>query len=483
MTLLCGDPSFTGYSGIGPADTDGAYLSAAPFIAVSNGLVTSLNCWLTPGTANAFVMGLYDGVLQQLVYSAPVTVSSAGLTSFPIAPTPIRAYRAYQIILIAGPGTYQFGIDGSLLTRAFRASSSTYPAPPVQLSGPSPSVYGAPAFYADGDAQALPQLTSGTSGLTLFDTATLLQAAFNRCRIRSAVISDQMVSDAKRELYLFLSQLANGPTPLWAIDTQLLPFTAGLSGVQMPAGTVDVKNVNYRFMNPLQSSGTTTYSPSTATQVNTVAVTWNGPAVPLQIQMSQTGSAWTTLVTATPNASPGQTTFYDLDGAVAAPFWQVIPQAVPPGTTLQASNVAFYSTLFEVPMEPYSRDEWSQLPNRAFPGTPRQFWFERVEPSPVIHFWPAPQTQDQMQACAVVWRHRHIMDVGTLAERIECPQRWLPAIVDGLAEVLGRITPEVDLKLLPSLQGYAAASLKNARGEERENATTKIVPGIACYTR
>lgn len=486
MTLLLGDNNFTAYSGLGPASADGGYVPAAPFVAPQSGLVTSLNCWLTPGTpTDAFVMGLYDGVSQRLIYSAPVVPGVAGQVNFPVNPTPVVAFRAYQILLISSSAAFQFGIDGSLPTRAFKVgnAASIYPAAAYQLTGPSPTTFGAPAFYADGDAQASTLLASSTVGQTVFDTATVIARAFNRCRIRSAVISDEMIQKALDELYLILMGLANGPTPLWAIDRILLPFTQGQAGVSMPTGTVDAKSVNYRFMNPLQTGPASMYSPSSPTQVNTVAVTWSASAVPIQIQMSQTGSSWSTLVTATPNASPGQTTVYDLDGAIPAPFWRVIANPVPPGKTLSVSSVVFYGTLYEVPMAPYSRDEYSQLPNRAFPGTPRQYWFERIEPQPVIHFWPVPLQLDQTSACAVIWRHRHVMDVGTLTQRVECPQRWLPAIIDMLAESLNRIIPEADIKLLPTNQAYAAKSLAAAKSEERERGPMKIVPSISRYTR
>lgn len=485
MTVLVGDSNFTGYTGPGPVATDGGYLASAPFIAVSNGQVTTLNCWITPGTATTFVMGLYDGTLQRLVYSGPVTPGAAGLVRFPIAPTPVIALQAYQLLLISNTGTFQFGVDSTLSGNTKKAAGANvaYPTPVLNLTGVTATAFAAPAFYADGDSQALTIETSGTSGQTVLNTATVIARAFNRCRLRAAVISDEIVQKAQDELFLFLSDLSNGPAPLWAIDTVLLPFTQGLSGVTMPAGTIDQKNVNYRFMNPLQSSAATTYAPTSQTQVNTVGITWGAPAVPIYIQMSLDGTTWTTLVATSPNASIGQTTLYDLDGSAPALYYRVIAQPVPAGLTFTATNVAFYGNLYEVPMAAFSRDEWSQLSPRTFPGSPRQYWFERLQPVPIIHFWPVPQLMDQQQACAVVWRTRQIMDVGTLNQRIEAPQRWMLAIVDGLAEALARVCPEVDPAQLPILQAYAANSRRRALGEERENAPMKIIPQIYKYTR
>jgi len=462
MTLLVGDTNFTGYSGPGPSNTDGAYIAALPFVAQATGLAVTLNAWITPGTASTFVMGLYDGVLQQLALSATLTLQTAGLATFPIS-APTVAGRAYQILLApVGVGTFQFGVDLTTPTQANHVANGAA----IQLTGPVPTPYGAPAFYVDGDAQAQIIATSGTIQ-DVFDTGKIIARAFNRCRVPSAKISDELVHVAKDELYLLLVGLANGPTPLWAIETDLFGFTQGTAGVVMPFSTVDLKNVNYRQMSVLQS-GSATYAPPTPTQVPTIGITWSGPAGPFQVLMN--GQA---LLSETPNAYAGQTTFYDLDGSVPASQWSVVGSNI--------GSVSFFSQLYEIPMYPYSRDEWSQLPNRAFPGTPRQFWFERSM-TPTIHLWPVPQLADQQSGCLVVFRHRHIQDVGTLTQRIEVPPRWLPAIIDGLAESLAR-HPEADPGMLAVCQTYAAKSLAAAKGEERENAPTKIVPQIWGYTR
>lgn len=439
-------------------------MSPANFIAASNGMITSLNAYIAPGTASIFQMGLYDGVLQQLAVSSPQQVLSPGWQSFPVSSPGIKG-RAYQILLTAGTGDYQFGTDTTIPARAVRVANGQ--GCPYQLAGVTPSSFGAPAFYADGDVQAQVLQTSGTHE-TFFTTATIISRAFGRCQVASPKISDEMLQIAREELFLILVGLANGPTPLWAIEEDLFPFAAGFNAVRMPWNTVDVKNVNYRQMSLLQG-GTSSYAPLTPVAVPTIGVTWSGPAQPFFVLMD----GREILSVANPNASAGQVTLYDIDGAVPASQWSVVGQNI--------GAVSFFSQLYEIPMYGYSRDEWSQLPNRSFPGTPRQFWFERVVP-PVLHLWPVPQSADESLACLVTFRHRHIADVGTLAERIECPPRWLPAIIDQLAEALGRYPP-VDPQLLPTLATYAAKSLALAKGEERENAPTKFVPQISGYTR
>jgi hypothetical protein len=464
VTLLVGDPNFTGYTGAGPTSTDGGYLAQSPFVASATGVISTLNAWLTPGSATTFAMGLYDGVLQRLAVSASIT-ATPGLNAFPLS-APVVAGRAYQLLLApTSAGTFQFGVDSTQAATAFKVANGG--SLPQQLSGPTATAYGAPAFYVDGDSQAQVLTTTGTNQ-NLLNTDRIITLAFRRCRVPTVKISDELVQFAKDELYLLLVGLANGPTPLWAIETDLYPFTQGFAAVPLQFSTVDVKNVNYRQMSLLQS-GPATYAPTTATQVTTLSITWSGPALPFQVFMQ----GQLLLTVSAPDAVAGQTTLYDLDGAIPATQWSVV------GSNL--GTVGFYNALYEIPMYAYSRDEWSQLPNRSFPGTPRQFWFERVL-TPTIHLWPVPELADQQGGALVVFRHRHIQDVGALTNRIECPPQWLPAIVDSLAESLSR-HPEVDPQLLPTNATYATASMARAKGDNRENAPTKIIPWIIGYTR
>lgn len=262
----------------------------------------------------------------------------------------------------------------------------------------------------------------------------------------------------------------------------LLPFTAGQANVPMPAGTIDVLQANVRTLAPLQTSPSTTYSPVSPMQVNTIAITWAGPAVPILIQSNQSGS-FQTLLSVTPNASAGETTFYDIDGGQPATGWQVIANPVPPSAGLQVSNVAFYSNLTMVPMAPYSRDDFANLSNLFETSRPFQYWLDRQEPWPIMRLWPVPGINEEENACLMIWRHRHIQDVGELNQRLAVPVRWLTAVIDGLAFRLAKAIVEVNPSVLQFLEKEAMVSLNAVREEEREKAPFRIRPSISRYTR
>lgn len=488
MTVLFGDTNFTGYSVAGPSDADGGILAAAPFIATSAGLISSLYAYLQPAAPAQFVMALYDAQLQRLAYSAAITVSTAGLIRFPITPTPVALLQAYQIFLMPlAPAAFQYGMDASVFSNGYHVPGANLsPIPPFQLAASSPTAFGPPAFFADGDTQAQSILPSGKIGQTVLDTATVISLAFRRTKIRPNTISDEMLETARQELFLLLtSDLANRGTQLFAVDTQLLPMTAGLAGLATPAGTIDILNANYRYLQPFQQTALTTYAPVSATAITTLGLTWGGPAVPFLLQYSQDGANWITLKSATPNASAGQTSLYDLDGAIPALFWQVIADPTSPIGTfpLTLTQVSFYGTLSQTPMAPYSRDDFANLSNTFFTGRPFQFWLDRQDPWPIMRLWPTPQTNDQLNACIIIWRKRQIMDVGALSERLNVPNRWLTAIIDMLAARLGRSIIEVPPQMIPILDAQGDKSFNAVREEERENAPLRIQPGIYCYTR
>jgi hypothetical protein len=424
-------------------------------------------------------MALYDAVGNRLAYTLPVAVTAAGLVSCPLVTMyPLIGGRTYQIGVVTNLASFTFGVDSSATGFTYK-TAGTYPTPPATLGGQTATTYGSPVFYADGFTTYNTIGTSGTVSITQWRTGDCIQRAVNRCRIHSGRLTDEILDKAHKELYMLLSSIPNrGDGPLWSRDWVLVPMTQGLVGTPMPAGTIDVLKANYRTMNPLQSSTVASYSPSSATQCTTVGITWSGPAVPILITQTA-GSTTTTLVTATPDATTGQTTLFDLDGSYPANLYTVSTQS---GSTLPASQVSFYATLSEIPMYPMSDDEYSWLPNISFPGSPRQYWLDR-QLSPVMKLWPAPQLLDQTQACLRIRRKRNIMDVGNLTQIVEVPQHWYEAITDALAVRIAKVVPEVDITILPSLQQDAIISMNAAVGENRERGAMKIIPNIVAYTR
>ena len=99
-----------------------------------------------------------------------------------------------------------------------------------------------------------------------------------------------------------------------------------------------------------------------------------------------------------------------------------------------------------------------------------------------MNLWPVPNAAAEVMQ-VVVWAQRHIMDVGTMTQNIEVPQRWYEAIVAMLAARLAMEYIEVDAGLIGMLDQKAKESLYFAQQEERDNSPMMILPNISMYTR
>lgn len=325
--------------------------------------------------------------------------------------------------------------------------------------------------------------TSGTVSTTAFNTQKVIDHAFRRCRLRAQQISAEMLAYARDDLYLVLSRLASTRTPSWCIEKQIYPFYAGNPVVTLDLGTVEVLNANYRTVQTL--SGTTTTAAtsrttqfSTATAVTTVGLKWSAsPPALLTFATSPDGISWTTVGTHAPTASAGEWSWVDITPTTAELFFRVSAAAA-----ITVSDYVLANTPQEIPMGVLNRDTFVAQSNKTFQGRPITYWFERRTPQPVMNLWPAPDTTSEY-AQLIVWRHRHIMDVGPLAGEVEVPQRWMDAIVDALAAKLAAETPEVDAQLIPILEARAAQSLREAWEGDNDGSPTYIQPRIAAYTR
>ena len=325
---------------------------------------------------------------------------------------------------------------------------------------------------------------SNTVSQTNFNTRRVIDNAIRRCKLAAQQITAEHIDIANDQLYLFLSDLANQGAPLWCIEKQIYPLYDGVGDITMTDGTVDILNSNFRWLQEVSgtnvdTSTTRTVTFTTDTFVANVGIYWTAAAVPIALERSDDNLVWTTIQTETPTATAGQWTWFDLDSSVAARYFRVRATS----GTLSFSQIYLANTPTEIPLARMNRDDYTNLPNKAFQSNrPLQYWFDRQVNNPIMHMWPVPN--EAATVCQiVVWRQRYIMDVGTMTQDVEVPQRWLEAIVSGLAAKMALELTEVDPSLIPILDQKAAISLNIAQMEERDNSPMMIAPNIAPYTR
>lgn len=324
---------------------------------------------------------------------------------------------------------------------------------------------------------------SQTVSQTTFDTRRVIEHAARRCKLPAQSLSAEHVDIAMDSLYLLLSDLANRGGQLWCIQKTIYPLYEGNSQIITYSGTVDILNSNLRSLQAVTGTNTdaATYREidfTTAATVTTVGIKWSAPSANISLQRSDDGVTWTTVQTETPSATTGEWTWYDLQTAVAAQYFRVLAT----NGTLDFEQIYTGNTPTEIPLARMNRDDFTNLPNKSFTSNrPLQYWLDRQALSPVLNLWPVPNASAETSQI-VVWAQRHIMDVGTMAQEIEVPQRWYEAIVSMLAAKLAAEFVEVDAAIVPMLDQKAAQALYVAQMEERDNSPINILPNFSMYT-
>jgi hypothetical protein len=176
-------------------------------------------------------------------------------------------------------------------------------------------------------------------------------------------------------------------------------------------------------------------------------------------------------------AVAGQIVWTDISGALAYQYFRITSASTILYTTITLGNMPQ-----EIPFGVLNRDTYVAQSNKVFPGRPNSYWFQRDIPEPVMHIWPAPFAGAE-QAQLIVWRHRHIMDTENLQQDVEVPQRWLEAIVNGLAAKMAAETAQVDINLIPILEQKYMASRQTAWDGDNDGSPIFIQPAIGAYTR
>ncbi len=325
---------------------------------------------------------------------------------------------------------------------------------------------------------------SGTVSQTKFNTRRVIDNAIRRCKLAAAQITAEYIDIANDQLFLMLSNWANDGTPLWCIQKSIYPLYDGVSYITTYEGTVDILNSNLRYLQEVTGTNTDTATEreidyGSDTFVSTVGIFWSAASVPVAFERSADGVTWEIIQTETPSAIAGQWTWYDLDSSVAKRYFRV--SAI--SGSLNFSQIYTGNMPTEIPLARMNRDDYTNLPNKAFQSNrPLQYWLDRQAQSPVMNLWPVPNAGAATYQI-VVWAQRHIMDVGTMTQEIEVPQRWYEAVVAGLAAKMALELAEVDPAMIPILDQKYMEAFMTAQAEERDNSPMMIQPNISPYTR
>jgi len=323
--------------------------------------------------------------------------------------------------------------------------------------------------------------TSGTIATTTIDTAALVEHAFRRCRVLPSAQTPETVLSARENLYMLLLNLSNRGLNLWAVDKGFMGLIAGQATYDTPAGTLDVLNVVYT-----QPTLSTTVFAATATGGKSSFTSASVLRIGFKVTTAYTGtltiSTSTDDITYTTNKTLDSATYatgiyhwVDLTGATTAGYVSVEDAAVP-----AVSDIIVATALSDLPVTIWNRDTYAALNDKSVQGRPSTNYFFEKKVDPKITLWPVPNNSTDH---LTIFRHRQAQDVGTLAQTIEIPQRWLDGIIWLLAARLCFELPSVDVALGQMVVQMADKQVFEAEASETDGAPIFITPGIGVYTR
>jgi hypothetical protein len=353
---------------------------------------------------------------------------------------------------------------------------------------------------------------SDTYGQT-YNVQTLIDHGARRCGKLAEELTSEQVLSARQSLGFLLSNLINRGIQYWCISKEVIGLSADKYRYTLPNGAVDTLNVLYRTMNRpvgaytssaggvvanLYDGNVDTYTQQNAANgsftvnygttdpiyagsigflpyiANNGSATWN-----IALQYSTDGVTYYDLqdlgaVSVTDN----QWIWTDIDPGQNVPFYRIKASG---GTTLALREWYIGNNSTEVMMSRLNRDDYTNLPNKNFTANqPFQFWFDRTIPNPTIYLWPTPSNPFVQMT---VWYSTQIMDVGSLTDELQIPQRWYEAVIFMLAHRMSLELPQVPMDRVGYLEKMADKYLYEAEQEERDKSPIYFAPNISVYTR
>jgi hypothetical protein len=349
---------------------------------------------------------------------------------------------------------------------------------------------------------------SNTVGQTVISVQTLIDHGARRSGKLAEELTIEQVQSSKESLFYLLSNLINQGVQYFAIKKQVYGMTPGQTRYLLPVGGNDVLNALYRRLNRPTPSGYFASSGNAALAFDSNVATSDAQTAPngnigadygnvpirassigilpavagsfhIVLEWSNDNATWNTLYdTGTVTWASGQWQWYDIESGVTARYYRMRETA---GGTLNVSEFYVGNTPTEIPMSRLNRDDYTNLPNKAFAADqPFQYWFDRTIPQAAMVLWPAPSNPFVQMT---VWYSAYVQDVGALSGQLAIPDRWYLAIQCMLAHQMSQELPQVDVARIQYLEAQAEKYFNMAEQEERDKSPIYLAPNIGVYTR
>lgn len=322
--------------------------------------------------------------------------------------------------------------------------------------------------------------TSGTIGQTIISTNKVLEHALRRAGLLPSQQTPEIVDIAKECLFLLLAHYSNTGLNLWCVEPKIIDCVVGQKTYDLPIGTTSILNVVYAtpvISMPASYDGNEAML-AAVTQITRLGIKFSVLPDEDQFQISTITPGGSSVVQYTGPTFEITSTdqYYWFDMKVVGAFAQINISA---GTGV-VESIKVASTVSEIPMSPFNRDDYSSMPNKDTTSEVCTNYLFNKALTPNITVWPIPTHTD---GHIVVWVHRQVQDVGKLTQSLAIPTRWFEATIIQLAFRLSMELPGVDparIKMLLDLSGKFSIEAGN---EETDSAPIRLQPNISPYTR
>lgn len=319
-------------------------------------------------------------------------------------------------------------------------------------------------------------------GSTTFKIATLIEHAFRRCKVPVESQTPDTVQIAKNNLFFLITHLATHGLTLWTVDEQFAEIEEGKAKYVLPDGTIDLVLAFRRELTITDSTDTVAAtsitsqfdSASTPTMIGITCDT--ATALTAVIEQSSDGATWTQIDSFTQTVSANETYWRNVDGGTSLEYVRIRETVLADGNF---STVQWVTSYRDVPLSPFSRQQYSQLPNRASTGIPNQFWFNRLK-DPEIYVWPVLQSTSTTYLLGYSIQQQ-ISDITSISTQLDVPNRWFDAIIWQLAERLCYELPSIDPTVMQLVSAKASQYLLEVEAEEVDGMPYYLQPDISVY--
>lgn len=150
-----------------------------------------------------------------------------------------------------------------------------------------------------------------------------------------------------------------------------------------------------------------------------------------------------------------------------------------PTGTVDVLDIVVNDGSNDIQLQAIGYEDYLQIPNKTYESRPTQYMTERNRANVKIRPWPVPDQDYTIK----YWKIAAIQDVGTAQNDPDVPNRFLPAIIYGLAyffgmrrQVLNKDEAQAWNLTLSRLKEQFEESLMYAQQEDRSRVDLRVVP-------